>query len=1090
MNAGACPLPSELVAYASGPPGLRGRADDAGPQLAEGTRGESRARIEAHLVGCSECRLTLAALSLLAHPESAEEGAALDRLSRPGQMGRLPVGSSGSSPANPSDTAGPAPRISAKRARPRWARVSSIAVGLAAAAAAVFIAVRPIDPAEILAEVQAQGPGGARPLELAFSDLPYAPYAPQRGNESSEARFDRPLRKLLEGNEKSRPGSARMLATLYAVRRGAGDTQRAERLLAQAGSDADSENDRAVMLFGQGDLLAAIEAVDRALEKNPKHRPARFNRGLLLARLGFETTAAEVFEQLGKDDPSSPWAREAQTRAAQLRAPPMRNDVGPAEERRAVAIALLSAGTQVAVAAARAQLAKMPEGLVQDLSHLCDALARYSEDKLAEHGKLFARYQTLRSETAAGHGGDGTAAVRALIHDADEDPLVLVPVLQLAAFRAYWRGELREEQELQLRVLHICKATGCDAVSEAIAADELAECAGRDGDFAEAHRLQDRAEALFVSVAAELQLGELQQKRANLFLDEGRLDDATRAAILALRTLAPLRARSAMAARSTAAACAGGISSARHLLRAELELHRGGLALLAGTDAADESASLTTAVAMDEADLGHYADAKPLLKAELERQLTAGHKAQAAQVRATAAALAEREGDWQTALGETTEALRSLGPDATGVGWNEWTQRLRLSRAQALIAVNGPGAVEEARRELTTVVANAVHEATTSLDSDAQLKLMRAGAVAGTELAALGVRANTPTPELLLPLDSLRGTAFHINAPTPSVHWEQGLPNGSCVVALLPAQSQLVRLAITNASSQAEAFPLSRTALAQQISAAKSSRPSGTIADPRAPTGPEQSLADTLFKALPPACSAASQLWLWIEAPLDELDVSALPLPSPLNENAALGFVNSLPRLLEPEPKWPPAEALLIDGAEVHGEDGDSAIALPGALSERKILGSLLGTSLLELSGPQLTPTALLARLSTARLLHAAVHGAEGTQAGGGSLQLSGELGRLRSNEIVKARLPAGSRVVLSACHAAPGETGLSIAFARAGALEIASAEGGVDDEAAARWASEFYRRLAQGMTFVEANREAIRAQPASGPRAWFVVSK
>jgi tetratricopeptide (TPR) repeat protein len=1082
MNAGACPLPSELVAYARGLPGLRGRADDAGPQLAEGARDESRARIEAHLVGCSECRLTLAALSLLA-----------DRLSRPGQTGRLPVGSSGSSPANPSETAGRASRNLAKRARPRWARVSAIAVGLVAAAAAVFIAVRPPDPAEILAEVQAQGPGGARPLELAFSDLPYAPYAPQRGNDSNEARFDRPLRKLLEGNEKARPGSARMLATLYAVRRGPGDTQRAERLLAQAGSDADSENDRAVMRFGQGDLLAAIEAVDRALEKNPTHRAARFNRGLLLARLGFETTAAEIFEQLGKDDPRSPWAHEAQTRAAQLRAPPARSELGPAEERRAIAIALLSAGTPSGVAAARAQLAKMPEGLVQDLSHLCDALARYPEDKLAEHGRLFARYQALRTETAAGHGGDGTAVVRALIHDAEADPLVLVPVLQLAAFRAYWRGALREEQELQLRVLHICKATGCDAVSEAIAADELAEWAGRDGDFAEAHRLQDRAEALFVSVAAELQLGELQQKRANLFLDEGRLDDATRAAILALRTLLPLRARSAMAARSTAAACAGGIASARHLLRAELELHRGGLALLAGIEAADESASLTTAVAMDEADLGHYADAKPLLKAELDRQLSAGHKAQAAQVRATAAALAEREGDWQTALTETTEALRSLGPDATAMGWNEWTQRLRISRARALIAVNGPGAVEEARRELTWVVANAVHEATTSLDSDAQLKLMRAGAVAGTELAALGVRANTPAPELLMPLDSLRATVFQVNAPASGSlreHWEQGLANGACVVALLPAQAQLVRLAITNASSQAEAFPLSRTQLAQQISAAKSSRPSGTIADPRAPTGPEQSLSDTLFKSLPPACSAASQLWLWVEAPLDEVDVSALPIPSPLNEKAALGFVNSLPRLLEPEPKWPPAETLLIDGAEVHNEDRDAAIVLPGALSERKLLGSLLGSSLLELSGPQLTPTALLARLSTARLLHAAVHGAESTQAGGGSLQLSGELGRLRTSEIVKARLPAGSRVVLAACHAAPGETGLSIAFARAGALEIASAGGAVDDEAAARWAGEFYPRLAQGMPFVEANREAIRAQPASGPRAWFVVSK
>ena len=80
--------------------------------------------------------------------------------------------------------------------------------------------------------------------------------------------------------------------------------------------------------------------------------------------------------------------------------------------------------------------------------------------------------------------------------------------------------------------------------------------------------------------------------------------------------------------------------------------------------------------------------------------------------------------------------------------------------------------------------------------------------------------------------------------------------------------------------------------------------------------------------------------------------------------------------------------------------------------------------------------------------------------------------------------------MVLSACHSAPGESGLTIAFARAGALEIAAAEGAIDDEAAARWSEAFYPALARGLSFAEANREALRKEPTQGQRAWFVVSK
>ncbi len=1117
MNARACPLPGELTAYAQARPGP---GADGADGLPAGTGDESRRRVEAHLAECADCRLRLAAWALQQAPETGLESATLDRLAAPpglaaellremerreapaarsavgagGPAGRLSVDPPASAPADP-------PRSAVSR-KPRWARAGAIAVATAAAAV-LALTLRPEDPRRVLADAQ----GDARPLEAMLSEVPYAPYAPSRGQSDPEARYDKPLRKLLEAQEKQRPDSARRLATLYSMRRGPGDAQRAERLLAQAGNDADSENDRAVLLFAQGDLLAALEAVDRALEDSPRHRPARFNRALLLSRLGFDARAGEAFEALSHDDPSTPFAAEARERASRARAAPASAGPAPAQERRDAARALLGADSPETLAQAKARIARLPEGVAQDLSRMAEVASHFSSEQLAGQARLFARYQALRGETVAGH--DAADAALALVRDAEGSPLVLVPALQLAAFRSYWAGELRQEQELQLRVLHLCRQTGCDAVSEAIAADELAEMAGRDGDFTEAHRLQDRAEALFVSVAAELQLGELQLKRAHLFVAEDRLPEATQAAVLALRTLAPLRSPEALAARATAANVAGAVAVQRKLLRAGLELHQGGLSLVdevsPGFSAADVSAALASAVAVDQAELGRLPQARPVLDAEIARQLAAGHKLKAAEVRETAAALALRAGDAAGALSQATEALAGLPDGAGALGSSETAQKLHVERARALLRVNGPPALPEARRELEAALAQSRKDIAGATEPQAKLLLARKGAATAVELAALGQRAGAPAEELLLPLESLRELIFA--PPTEAqpisesraaagsrtaalgADFHAKLGEGRCLLALLPADETFLRVAITQAGGVAEPLATSRAQLEALVASAKASRPAGVVPDPRAPTPAEQTLASTLFNALPAACADAGELWLWSEAPLDRFDLTALPLPKPL-DRAAAGMVNSLARLLAPAPAWPPAETLLADGAEVRGEDADAVVALPAAARERTLLASLLHGGLLELTGAALTPTALLARLPTARLLHAAVHGAEGPSDGSGSLQLSGELGRLRVGEIAGAKLPAGSRVILSACHASPGESGLSIAFARAGALEVAAAEGAIDDAAAARWAEAFYPALAQGQSFVKANQTAIRAASAVGPRAWFVVSR
>ncbi len=1056
MSRTPCSAPQELLAFVAG-----------------GLTADARAQLESHAAECADCRTTLAALGMLAEPERAEESAALDRLS--------PASSPLAVRALQQVT------TARQRARPGLSRRWSVGIAALATAASIALVLQTRRPERALENLAL----GERPLEAALSDLPYAPYQPQRSaDHPGEELFERPLRQLLEAHERGSVRSARRLATLYLLRGGAGDALRAQRLLDAAGGDAESENARAVLLFAQGDLLGALEACERALKADGQLVAARFNRALFLERLGLLAAAADGYAQLSQAAANAPWAAEAEARSMTLRAALGKDGSDPSEKRRTSFLALLSASTQPEFERAWSELAALPGGTAP-LEHLARTARTRSSEQLAAHAALFARYRALRAETRTGRGS--ADAVDALVADAALDPLTLVPALQFAAFQHGWQGQFRVAQELQLRALHVCAEAGCDPVSEGIAADELAEAAGRDGDFLSAHRLQSRAERLFHSAGATLQSGELEQKRAHLLLQEGRNDEAALAIATALRLLSPLQGDEATSATATAASIAAGIASSRHLVRAELELHQDAVALLSKAKASALTTQLTSAIALDSLTLGESGEAALLLHAQLDRQLAAGDRSMAGRVRRTLAMLALAKGDGRAALENATAALADLTADGAGLAWSDDLAETRTLRARALLAVEGSSGIEEAVRELRGAVELAEKAARRSDDLEAQRRFAKSGIEPAIELALLEVRAQRPAAELLAPLDDLHGLIERRTAPGAVARdWSAHLPEKSCLLVLLPAEQSLVRLAFTAAASVAGELPISRTRLATLLTSARASRAGDALPDPRAPTPAESALAAALFDSLPASCAAATTLWLMVESPLDAFDVTALALPEPLSTQAAVGLATSLAPLLEREPLWPPRPSLtlLIDAAQPRDEEGSLAAQLPAAGRERELLEAALGAAPSELSGVALTPQALLARLPALDLLHASVHG---LLAPSGALQLSGELGRLSAQEISAARLPTGARVVLASCHAAPSESALAEAFLRAGALEVVAAAGAIDDAAAARWAATFYPALSRGRSFVEANHEALLAEPPSTsgtPRAWFVVIK
>ncbi|MCP3139269.1 CHAT domain-containing protein [Pyxidicoccus xibeiensis] len=110
-------------------------------------------------------------------------------------------------------------------------------------------------------------------------------------------------------------GDVHGLAAAYLVR---GNAQMAVPYLQKAGDSPDVASDKAVMALDRKDYATALTLLERALQAQPKHAQALWNRGLVLRELDLWLLAAQSFEavaELGEHG----WAAEARARAKALR---------------------------------------------------------------------------------------------------------------------------------------------------------------------------------------------------------------------------------------------------------------------------------------------------------------------------------------------------------------------------------------------------------------------------------------------------------------------------------------------------------------------------------------------------------------------------------------------------------------------------------------------------------------------------------------------------------------------------------------------------------------------------------------------------
>ena len=226
------------------------------------------------------------------------------------EKGRMPVGASNVIPLR---------RPIKPRPKTFMAVVASLAMAVAAATLIVGTnrgrepVVAVADPASAFADTLSPRRSMAARLSWPAADR-FRPYDTARAGGTGERPAEALPFELLGKVEKL--GDPRAMTAARVLR---GDTTEARNQLVLARPSPDASSDRAAIALVEGKPEDALLAASAAVESDPRHIQATWNRALALDRLGMPLTAAEAFEAVAaRREPG--WSEEATERATALRA--------------------------------------------------------------------------------------------------------------------------------------------------------------------------------------------------------------------------------------------------------------------------------------------------------------------------------------------------------------------------------------------------------------------------------------------------------------------------------------------------------------------------------------------------------------------------------------------------------------------------------------------------------------------------------------------------------------------------------------------------------------------------------------------------
>jgi hypothetical protein len=243
----------------------------------------------------------------------------------------------------------PSQAVKEPLAKPWWQRRAQQAVLLMAAAVAVLIGVRVGSALQHRKWHQLfQPPLTLRQLDGRASHPAGSEYVPYPLGEQPAPDRKAPTPDLEALSQMEDEGDFHGIATAYLL---AGELGQAEAYLdlaaprleyGEAGAASlhpDIDSDRSLIEMNRGHLEEALRLTDVVLRARREHRPALWNRALVLGRLGLGLAGAAVFDRV-KAFGEPGWSVEAGQRAAYLR--------GPIEERRQRWLEVLKAGREMA----------------------------------------------------------------------------------------------------------------------------------------------------------------------------------------------------------------------------------------------------------------------------------------------------------------------------------------------------------------------------------------------------------------------------------------------------------------------------------------------------------------------------------------------------------------------------------------------------------------------------------------------------------------------------------------------------------------------------------------------------------------------
>lgn len=905
------------------------------------------------------------------------------------------------------------------------------------------------------------------------------------------------------------------------------------------GGDAAVWSDLSVALYTSAvqerrasDLPQALAAAERAVHLDPSLPEARFNRALILERMGLEVEAAAAWEESLALDPSSPWASEARRHLDWLKTGPGARfgDRIPLLEAAAAAADRVSvethlrefpqesrawfeadvlgrwgeaetggdpAGGKPLLVAGRTMGAALRATSGESL--LADGVAAIEGASGARRGLLARGHAAFRSGRLAYRDRKLEDAERELLAAAAAFDAGNSPMKGLAlAYAAAVIFDQNRIAEATAMVEPLASQAGSHITLFAQASALLGRCHAYACNWSGALRHYENALTAFRRAGEPANVAEAENALGEIYSNAGDLEQAWHHRLAALQILGDgrhgTRLLAALATDARGELLAGRWDSAQALLRLEIaEAQRVGDPLLVA-DAYKRRARLHV-------DRGQTARADADLREArgfASRAEDSGLRARVEAECALVEGVVERARDGKRSIARLTTAIDF----ARASGDRRLLPEALLERALTYRAMKQPdeewrdlrAGIEEVddRRGTAEGGPGSALDASTALFDEAIDLLLTRG-----ESEQAFAYAERARGRALL-------DALEIKVPTPE---EGGRPGARAVAASLPAGTTLIEYAllprsvaifrITRDGVSVSRHPIERSALEADVREMRAQIEAGASLDRILPVATR--LHDLLIAPL--GENVAGSLVIVGDRALQSVPWAALwdsVRRQYLVERASITVAPSAGVWLRNRSRLQtPArgDQLLLVTSDMRNE----LDPLDDLRREARAIQALYPRSLL-LTDADVTPPRFLSAATASDIVHYAGHARASTDVREGALLL-GAGAELAASGIARARILRPRLVVLAACSTLVGDTrpldgasGLARAFLAAGVPTVVGTQWPIQDAHAATLFAAFHERLRAGRAAADALREAqltmLRGPVAESahPAAWAAV--